>query len=224
MARRLLWVTIENIELFSNGEVPGAKLAAGEEKRNAVIASLTYPRSGAPSVVSALQFTVPEKTAFTPDQTDFFASGLFKEEVQEETLLQIKVTDTDQASKVGIFVLTLLTSLAGAALGTATGGISKVLGAVVTAGVDRVQNGIPKLAAGDQVFVIGETPKLKLKIDTIPADSGQPLRMNLPLMVEEEVRKPYFEMDGGQAVAKELVLPKGTNNGHIIIRLWATEL
>ncbi len=71
-------------------------------------------------------------------------SGLFKEEVLDETLLQIKVTDTDKASKTDVFVLKLLSALVGTALGVATKGLSNFLGAIAGVGVEEVKSGIPK--------------------------------------------------------------------------------
>jgi len=221
MSKRLLRVTIESIELAANGDVPGQKIPSGD-KRNAVIASLDYPRSGAPSVTSAQQYNLPEKIAFSPDQNDFFACGLFKEEVQDETILQIKITDTDRSGKIEQFVLALVSELAGAVLEAATEGLTTFLGAVAAVGIDQVRSGFGKAQTGDQVFVIGATDKIRLNVDSLPADPAYPLRLNLSLAVPEEVRKAYFEMDSaGRPVEKEIVLPKGAQNGHIVIRLSA---
>ena len=215
-------VTIESIELFSNGDVPGQSAPSGGEKRNAVIASLTYPRSGAPAVTSAQQFNLPEKILFSPDQTDFFACGLFKEEVQDETILEIKVTDTDRSGKIEQFVVRLLSLLGGAALGAATEGLTTFLGAIASAGVGIVRSGFPNIDPAEQVFIIGATDRIRLQVDSLPADPAQPLRMNLALMVPEEIRKPFFELDAtGKPVHKEIVLPKGLHNGNIVLRLSA---
>jgi len=222
MSKRLLRVTIESIEVFSNGDVPGQHPPPGEEKRNAVVASLTYPRSGAPSITSAQQFNIPAGIAFSPDQSDFFACGLFKEEVQDETILQIKVTDTVRSAKAERFVLNVLSMLAGSALGAATEGLTTFLGAIAGVGVGLVRSGFANANSGDQVFIIGETDRIKLEVDSLPADPAQPLRMNLSLIVREEVRKPFIELDSaGQPVHKEIVLRAGSHNGNILIKLSA---
>lgn len=221
MAKRLLLLTIESINVFQNGDVPGQGAPAGEEKRNAVMASLKYPRSGAPSVTSGQQFNLVDNVPLKPDQSDFFQCGLFKEEVQDETILQLKLTDTDKASKWEAFFLKLVSGLVGAVLGFATGGLSKFLGAVAGVGVDQVKTGISGLG-GDQVFIIGQTDEIRLEMDTLPTDRNSPLRMNLALIVPEEVRKPFLELDAsGNPIQKEVVLPKGFHNGNIILRLAA---
>lgn len=219
MSKKLLTVTIESVVVFSNGDVPSGKPAsAGEKKNNAVVASLKYPRSGAPEVMSALQVDLTNNEPPKLDLNDFFSCGLFKEEVQDETILQVKVTDRDEAGKVEKFLLKLLSVVVGAGFGVATGGLSGVLGAVTGCGIGAVKTAIG--AAGDEsVFVIGQTEKVRLNMDQLPA--GQPLRMDLPFTVPDEVRKPYSVLEGGQVVEKAMVLPKGMHNGNIILRLTA---
>jgi hypothetical protein len=220
MSRKTLWVEIESITVFENGDVPGQQAPGGEDKRNAVIASLTYPRSGAPSITSGQQYNLPKNAPMRPDASDFFSCGLFKEEVLEETILQVKVTDTDRVSKIEKFFAAVLAAVFGAAFGVATGGLSKFFGAIAGFGVDQVKGSIA--GAGDEVFVIGQTDKVRLHVDTLPQNPAQPLRMNLALIIPEEVRKPFFTIENGAAVQRELVLAKGMHNGNIIIALHVT--
>jgi hypothetical protein len=97
MVKRILLVSIESINVFQNGDVLGQGAPAGKDKRNALMASLKYPRSGAPSVTSGQHFDLTNNVPLKPDQTDFFQCGIFKEEVQDETILQVKLTDTDES-------------------------------------------------------------------------------------------------------------------------------
>jgi len=221
MSRKTLWAKIESITVFENGDVPGQRAPQGGDKTNAVIASLTYPRSGVPSITSGQQYNLAKNEPMRPDASDFFSCGLFKEEVVEETILQIKVTDTDRASKAERFFEAVLAAVFGAAFGVVTGGLSKFFGAIAGFGIDQVKGSIAG-AGGDEVFAIGQTDKVRLHVDTLPQNPAQPLRMNLALIVPEEVRKPFFTIENGSAVQKELVLAKGIHNGNIIVALHVT--
>lgn len=221
MSKRLLVVTIESILVEVNGDVPGQNPPTGEEKRNAVIGSLKYPRSGVPSVTSGQQFNLTNDEPLKPDLADFFKCGIFKEEVQDETILQIKITDTDKASNADKFFAKLLGVLVGAGLGVATGGLSSFFGAVAGFGIDQVKTGVAGLGA-DQVFVIGQTDEVRLGMDKLPSDINNPLRMRLNLTVPDDIQKPYLELDAqGNPVRKELILTKGSLNGFIVLRLVA---
>lgn len=59
MSKRTLWVSIESISVGTNGDVPRQDAPKGDEKRNAVLSTLTYPRSGAPTVTSGQQYNLP---------------------------------------------------------------------------------------------------------------------------------------------------------------------
>jgi hypothetical protein len=222
MSKRTLWVSIESITLGQNGDVPGQSAPHGEDKRNAVVASLTYPRSGAPTVSSGQQYNLPQNGPFQPDQNDFFTSGLFKEDVDDETILQIKITDTDRTSKGEKIFLTILGTLVNVGLTAASGGLSGFFGAVAGAGVDQITTGMGGLG-DDHVYVVGETDQVRLEMDQLPADKHKPLRMTLGLVVPEDIDKPYFVLDHqtGQPVTHHLRLPKGTANGTITLKLAA---
>lgn len=80
--------------------------------------------------------------------------------VEDETILQIKVTDTDAASEGEKIFLTILGILVGSALTAATGGLSGFFGAIAGAGINQIKTGMGKLG-GDQVYVIGQTDKVQ---------------------------------------------------------------
>lgn len=225
MSKRTLWVSIESITTFVNGDVPGQNAPAASDKRNAVLGTLTYPRSGAPTVTSGQQYNLPnfapEDQVFHPDPKDFFASGLFKEEVQDETLLQIKITDTDRSSKAEKVFAVVLGIAFKAATGLAIGQLTSVFGSVAAEGVEQLRTGWKKLG-DDQVYVIGQTDTIRLEVDSLPTDKNQPLRMALGLTVPDDIEKPFIEMDeNGRPVTKHLRLPKGTPNGEIVLRIAA---
>ena len=219
MSRRTLWVSIESVKVHVNGDVPGQGPPPGQDKRNAVLATLTYPRSGAPTVNSGQQYNLANDVAFQPDQTDFFTSGLFKELVQDETILQIKITDTDKASKAEKIFLAILGALVNAALTAATSGLTGFLGAISGTGVSQINTGMGKLG-DDLVYVIGETDKIHLKVDDLPADKNHPLRMALGLTVPDDIDKPFFTIEQPDA-PQHLHVPKGSANGEIVLLLAA---
>jgi hypothetical protein len=224
VSKRVVWVSIESITLIINGDVPGQGAPKGDDQKNAVLATLTYPRSGAPTVSSGQQYNIPSKTPYQPDQTDFFVSGLFKEDVQDETILQIKITDTDKASKSEKIFFTILGTLVNAALTAATGNLTGFLGAIAGAGVSQIQTGMGGLG-GDQVYVMGETDSVKLQVDNLPTDKNNPLRMTLGLTVPDDIDKAYFTLGPtGQSVTNHLVLPKGSVNGTITLRVAAVPI
>jgi hypothetical protein len=225
MSKRILWVSIESITVRANGDVPGQDAPPGDDKRNGVLATLIYPRSGAPTVNSGQQYNLPnylpDRTVFHPDQTDFFSSGLFKEIVQDETILQIKITDTDRASKAEKIFFAILGNLVNGALTAATGGLTGFFGAIAGAGVDQVKTGMRKLG-DDQVYVIGQTDKIRINVDNLPTDKNNPLRMALGLTVPDDVEKPYIVLGPtGQPETQYLRLPKGSANGEIVLHLAA---
>jgi hypothetical protein len=220
MSKRTLWVSIESITIPVNGDVPDQTDPTGGDKRNAVLATLTYPRSGAPTVTSGQPYNLPNGTVFQPDQTDFFSSGLFKEVVQDETILQIKITDTDRASKAEKVFLAILGVLVNAALTAAIGGLTGFFGAVAGAGVSQIKTGMGK-PGDDQVYVIGQTDKIRLNVDHLPTDRNNPLRMALGLTVPDDVDKPFFVLGPNGPEERHLHLPKGAVNGEIVLRLAA---
>ena len=220
MSKKLLRVLIEDLVVFSNGDVPGeAPAQDGDLENNAVFASLRYPRSGVPEAVSVVQIDLKNnQSPETLNVNDFFSdSGLFKEEVQDETILKIKVTNRDSRSRLAEIVGKAL----GGVLGLATGGFGKVAGLVAGFGIDALTKSIAS-EADQQFFVIGAIEPLRLKVDEIPAN--EPLRVNRPLIIPVEIRKRFFVLQDGQTVQRELVLRKGQHNGNIILRITAESL
>jgi hypothetical protein len=173
-------------------------------------------------VTSGQQYNIPQNTPFQPDQADFFTSGLFKEDVDDQTILQIKVTDTDFASKADKIFAAILGALLSGGLTAASGGLTGFLGAIAGAGVSQIQTGMHGLA-DDQVFVVGATEKIPLKMDDLPTDKNNPLHMVLGLVVPDDIDKPFFVLDPqtGHPVTEHLVLRKGTANGTIHLKVAA---
>jgi hypothetical protein len=197
MSKKLLTVKIESILVNVNGEVPGAK-PDKTNQRNVLTATLLYPRSGAPSVASAKQFDLqPGKSPDRLDQADFFSCGLFKEEVNDETILEIAVTDRDIASNFEKGFVQVF---------------SAILGAAITGGV--------KNAGADSSVTIGQTDKVRLKMDDL---AEAPTRMTLGFTVPALIEKNFFAPGPtGDPVEQRMRIEAGSANGTITLLVSAT--
>src|ERR1035437_8026413 len=112
MSKKLLTVVIEELIANSNGDFPDATPSDDADqglKNNALSASLRYPRSGAPQITSAKQYDLANgkpATLLDPQHPDnFFDPLLFREEVIDRTVLNLKLTDRDAASGFEKFLL-----------------------------------------------------------------------------------------------------------------------
>jgi hypothetical protein len=214
MPRKLLYVTVDSITLVTNGEHPNVTDGA---VKHALMATMLYPRSGAPTVTSALP--VKDLARGTTDLTGlgFYSNGLFKEEVQDSTLLNVKVVNRQETSKIEKFIVTLFATVLGAGLGVVTGGLTGVLGAVSAFGVDALKGGI-KGAGDDEVLTLGETNNIPINIAQIGSDE---ITHDYDLILKDEVVKRYIDPQTGQ-IGTYTITPGG--NGSIRLRLRAEEL
>ena len=214
MPRKLLFVTVDSITLTTNGEPPNVNDNA---VKYAMMATMLYPRSGAPTVTSALP--VRELARGTNDLAPlgFFGNGLFKEEVQDSTLLNVKVVNRQETSKIEKFIVTLFATILGAGLGVVTGGLTGVLGAVSAFGVDALKGGL-KSAGDDEVVTIGETNNIPIQIAEI---GPVPLVRDYDLILKEDVVSRFIDPQTRQ-VATYTITAGG--NGSIRLRMWTEEL
>ena len=149
--------------------------------------------------------------------TDFWDSGLFKEEVDTETILRIQVTDRDERSKFDKVFTAIFSTLMGAGLGAVTGGISNVfLGAIAKLGIKKYTGTIS--AGGDEkIDVIGEA-EYKLKTSNIPE------KLTLKLKAPKTIKKKVLVFEGSKVVRKERTVVKKGPNGEVVLQLSATPL
>lgn len=214
MPRKLVYVTVESITLTSNGEPPNV---TDNAIKHALMATMLYPRSGAPTVTSALP--VKELACGNNDLSDwgFYGNGLFKEEVQDSTLLNVKIVNRQESSKIEKFILSLFATIAGAGVNVLTGGLTGILGAVSAFGVDALKSGI-KSAGNDEVITIGETDNIPIDI----ADIGsQPITRDYDLILKKDVIKRFIDPQTDQISALTI---KAGGNGSIRLQLRAEQL
>ncbi|HLI85776.1 MAG TPA: hypothetical protein VKV17_17815 [Bryobacteraceae bacterium] len=216
MLKKVLIVKVESVTVPFTGLLPGEQpkpAADGQPKRNALAATLLYPRSGAPSVATVMPLDLRPQTALRRDLGDFFDSGLFKEEVQGETILEIEITESDVHSALEKALIQVFTTLLSTGLGVATGQLPQILGAVTNLGCGAITDSIKK-AGDDQKQSIGKSDKIRLRMDAI---TETPVRMALGLTAPEKIERSYFE--GG--VQKTLTIEKGAPNGEIVLEVSA---
>lgn len=214
MARKLLFVTVDAITLKTTGEPPNVH---DDSVKHGLMACLVYPRSGAPTVTSALSIRDLFPGTTNLSSPSFFSNGLFKEEVQDSTLMNIKVINRQEEGKVDKFFLKLFSTILGAGLGVLTGGLGSVLGAISAFGVETIKGGIQE-SGKDEVIAIGETDNIPIDILRI---GSAPVTQTYPLILKHEVEKRYIDPQTRQ-VATLRISPG--DNGSITLRMWAEDL
>lgn len=223
MSKILLRVNIEKIWVKSNGDLPKKENADEDDKKaqknNAIVATMVYPRSGAPNVISTKMVDLQNNKVKNFDLEDFWDSGLFKEEVDGETKLRIQVTDRDKISKFDKVFTTIFSALMGAGLGAVTGGISNVfLGAIANLGIETY-TGTISVGKGEKINVIGETGEIKLNTKELEEN------LTLKLTAPKTIKKKVLVFEGSKIIRKEKTLVKGEQpNGEILLQLSSTLL
>ena len=224
MATKLVTIRITHLVVTSNGDFPGENPSHDAElglKNNSLLASLTYPRSGASQVLSAKQYdlanSVPAQL-LDPDTPDnFFDTLLFREDVDDQTMLHLKVTNFDGSGKGTKFFFKLFSVVLGAGVGVASGGLSTVIGAIVGFGVDQIKTGIN--SAGDaHIDTIGQA---QLPISVVEY-STVPVVKVLQLIAPQTIQRSGFV---GQPPAEHTmdVTTKGKSNGSITLEITAVQ-
>lgn len=223
MSKILLRVNIEKIWVKSNGDLPKKENADEDDKKaqknNAIVATMVYPRSGAPNVISTKMVDLQNNKVKSFNLEDFWDSGLFKEEVDGETILRIQVTDRDEISKFDKVFTTIFSALMGAGLGAVTGGISNVfLGAIANLGIETY-TGTISVGKGEKINVIGETGEIKLNTNEIEEN------LTLKLTAPKTIKKKVLVFEGSKIVRKEKTLVKAEQpNGEILLKLSSTPI
>ena len=214
MPRKLLYVTVDRITLTTNGEPPNV---TDDSVKHALMATMLYPRSGAPTVTSALPVKELARGPNDLAGLSFYSNGLFKEEVQDTTLLNIKVVNRQESSKIEKFILSLFATIFGAGVGVLTGGLTGVLGAVTAFGVDALKGGI-KSAGDDEVITIGETDNIPIDIASLGSIA---ITHDYDLILKAPVVKRFIDPRTGQV--NSFTINPGAN-GSIRLKMRAEEL
>lgn len=205
MARKLLRILVKSIRVTTNGDVAEDQkppAADPEERNNVILATLVYPRGGAPTVVSSLAVNLEDNKT-----TDFGALGvwdrlLFKEEVESETVLKIQLLDRDRTSKWTRFVALFFGTVLGTALQGVVGGIgNKIVGAVAALPLEPIGKSFK--VGEEELIVLGEGKRELFVADALPTP------LSIPLKAKETIAKDYWAFAaGGKLVKKSKTLIK----------------
>lgn len=218
MIKKLLKIYLKSIKVEKNGDLPfeSHPTEGDEEKNNAVIATLVYPRSGAAAVTSAKYVDMNNDKELVLNTADFWESGLFKEEVQDETILKIQVADRDKISKFVKFLTMFTKTLMGAGFGAVTGGITNVfLGAVVNMALNEYKQSL-NIDKDEHIDIIG-VAETKIELN----DMKETIIMDLkaPKKIEKAYSR-FISPESNRVIREKVtILEKGQSNGRIELKI-----
>jgi len=208
LKRQMVVVKIKELKVLSNGDHK-KKPDSGDEENNAVVATLEYPRAGASEVVSTFPVNLQNKKKFTPTLSNFWKSGLFKEELVDQARLRVKITDRDEPSKFA----QVFGKLFGALMGVGVGGLNPILGAIVGVGIAEAKT---SLTDGDaKIDFIAESPATVLKVGSIKDEIT--LKFTAPADIKKKTVK--LKSNGQAEFVETTVIKKGQANGYIKLEL-----
>jgi hypothetical protein len=216
VTRGILRLSLKSVTVESNGDVPEDKNpeAASKDKNNVLVASLRYPRSGAPSVASTMKMNLESGVTLAFDTSNFWESGLFKEEVDGETVLKLQVLDRDVPGKLTKLFATLFGTIFKAGLGVLTGGISNAIVGAVAA--------LPAEAFASTFKVDGETFTVLGEGELALQAGGIPPQIAIYLVAPVDVSKEYFDQEapGSTKIVKRTrkLLTKGQKSGTVALQ------
>ncbi|HEU4617661.1 MAG TPA: hypothetical protein VFV10_06440 [Gammaproteobacteria bacterium] len=234
MARKsaYLRIALESVRVQYNGDErveagapprgPSRGGRSEEDEDNVLVASLEYPRSGAPQVTSTKSLDLPSGYDYRFDPADFWESGLFKEEVYGETKLTLVVSDRDKRSKIFRWFRKIFGGALSSYLSPMVNGISNVfLGSVASDLQGRMKEAVDP---GDDKFrstPIATTGPIFIQLTDEGIDArhdGQPLarpspqvRVEVPMVAPMDLTQRRHK--GGVVIAKD------DPNGVVVLRI-----
>lgn len=141
-------MNISEIELYYDGDQFVTKDTAGravdeDAADNILEFALKYPRSGVAVVSTTKIMDLPSRTKVTPDAESFWSSGIFKEDIDGETIFSMSVSDKDMQGKFTNFLRRICCSMFGTLVSGKLGAITNVFqGAVLGDLQGRMADGI----------------------------------------------------------------------------------
>jgi hypothetical protein len=204
MEQKILRVYLDGIMLNSNGVPPGWE---DSQPHNLVVATLRYPRSGAPSVVSTKLLSLQSQREFTPSAAgNIWDRLLFKEAIEGETELQVKVLYHSTPSKAEE-ILKKLFGVGVSVLESVLGGVG-VLGIILAGALGEIVDSVKQ--SGPEILSLGQTKPLAIKVTD---EFTAPVALGLINATNRELS--YFPP--GSNTSKVFTIP--ANNGLIRLKL-----
>lgn len=227
----LLYVSIREVNVEFNGDETAATgsrrtPAAADNpsaQDNLIIATLQYPRPGAPVVSSTKALDLPSGRERRFDDSEFWEALLFKETVLDETVLQLVVSDRDNRSAF-LKILGFVMSVGlGGVVGASIKGITNlVLGGIATGASTPLLGTLKTLGGKGNTQVIGETAKVSIRVNgesisVTPSDAWDGVdTLKLPFVSPRELH--YLDISDPERERRTMV-QKGALNGYVTLSL-----
>ncbi|UZR96673.1 hypothetical protein [Chondrinema litorale] len=194
----LIQIQLKEILIIENGTVEKV------EGVNGISFSLFYPKSGVPSVETLRTLRLKDREPMSFISRPFTEKLLFKQEIQGDTFLQVKISAIERVSKFE----KILNRLFGTALTTVVGAFTGV-GAVFTAVATDLTSSIFELTEPqNNITVIAEG---EMPITELTPEGDFLVQLSVPddLTITQTIR----------GITKEIRLKKGFTNARVVFDL-----
>jgi hypothetical protein len=212
-----------------------ADFKKAQQKDNVVTAVLAYPRSGESTIMAIRPMDLPAGATVDWSSKDFFEAAIFKETIQGETVLEVKIADKDKKSPFWLFIRGVLSAIFKSLASDAIEGISEVF---VSKAADGISGKIEKVIKGGEkasVAVVAASGKARIEVGSsgqvqVPNATGggdAPIQfetstgiLRLALTAPRDVTKTVKLTNvGGKMKQVKEILKKGEPNGFVELRL-----
>jgi hypothetical protein len=234
MTPLLLQISLKQVQVEFNGDEvhkSGSKArspASPEDtaaQDNLIIASLQYPRPGAPVVTTTKALDLPSGFTKSFDKSEFWESLLFKETVYGETVLQVLVSDRDNRSTFLRIAGLIMSAGIGGLLGASIKGITNVvLGSVATGTTEPLLGAIKNAGGKGNTKVIGKSAKISIRVEGESIVVGAPqgawdsnmMELKLGLTCPEDLH--YIDLSDPERKRRTIV-EKDAPNGYVVLSI-----
>jgi DnaJ-class molecular chaperone len=198
----VLQIQIKKITVIENGKVDNIQGV------NGLSVSLFYPKSGVHSVESVRTLRLKDKVPLEFQDKPFTDKLLFKQEIEGDTMLMVKLTAIERVSKFEKVISKLLGIAVVAAVGTITG-----VGAVITAVVKNVTTSVfENMEPKDKINLIGEGA-MPITQETPEGD------FIVHLSVPRDLTLTQTRFDGQNEIQTTITIKKGFTNAMVVFDL-----
>lgn len=199
----LLQIQLKQVIVIENG-----KVEKDIKGLNGLSASLYYPKSGVPTLESVRTLRLKDREPLEFKLRPISEKLLFKQEIQGDTMLQVKITAIEKVDKFEKAALKIIGKVAVAAVGAITG-----VGAVLTATATGLVGSIfDEAELKDTINIIGEGV-MPITEDTPEGD------VIVQLAVPNEIKLQQAFEEDGKLKKKILTLKEGYSNAMVIFEL-----
>lgn len=236
MKRKFVRIYLDEIQVLYNGD---EVVNSGSQTRqpneddedaldNSILASMEYPRSGVSLVSTLKTMDLPSRYPYNLSNKSIWVRGLFKEEIQDETILSIVVSDKDKRSAFTRWFSNIFGVVLNAYLGKAAAGISNIYAGAVAGDLQsNIVKGVKgsddksitqAIATTGDVFMTLEDNGIRFALkhddDGVVYQPNDEIKLELKSPSVLQTRKPPFP---GKSPEYKTVIDKKQPNGYITI-------